>query len=113
MSQAIKLTEQFKDNLARLPAVDGLERVDILGAEGGLIASIPNMDGKRGSLAVYYYLYQQFGGLTADAAEQGLAIFAEHVADARANPGKHPNVDLLLAVNEGADPLQIAVIAAA
>lgn len=110
MSQVLQLTEQFKDNLAQLPAVDGLQRIDILSEEGGLITTIPNMDGKRGSLAVYQYLYLQYGKLDAEAAKQGLAIFAEHVADARANPGAHPNVDLLLSVSEGAEPLGIALI---
>ena len=32
------------------------------------------------------------------AAEQGLVWFAEHLADAEANPGKHPNIDLLFRV---------------
>ena len=30
--------------------------------------------------------------------QSGLEIFAEHTADARANPGKHPNIDRLLEV---------------
>ena len=38
------------------------------------------------------------GKLDAAAAERGLAWFAEHVADAEANPGKHPNIDLLFKV---------------
>ena len=39
--------------------------------------------------------------MTADipaAAARGLELFAEHTADARANPGKHPNIDLLFKV---------------
>ncbi|EKX97124.1 hypothetical protein HMPREF9996_00990 [Aggregatibacter actinomycetemcomitans Y4] len=29
-----------------------------------------------------------------------MQLFAEHTADARKNPGKHPNIDLLLRVIE-------------
>ena len=52
---------------------------------------------------LYNALAERFGGiLDGEAAEQGLEWFAEHVADAQANPGKHPNIDLLFKVkNEG------------
>ena len=112
MTKPLSITDNFKDNLAQLPAVDGLDRIDIVTQEGGLITTIPNMDGKRGSLAVYQYLGQNFSALDKEAAEQGLALFAEHVADARANPGAHPNVDLLIQISEGGDTLQIQPIAA-
>jgi hypothetical protein len=36
------------------------------------------------------------------AAHQGLAWYAEHTADARQFPGKHPNIDRLLALENGA-----------
>jgi len=49
--------------------------------------------------------------LDAKAAEHGLAIFAEHTADARNCPGAHPNVDRLLAIAAGGTPLSIEVIA--
>jgi hypothetical protein len=102
----------FKDNLKQLPAIDGVERVDLLDAAGLVVASIENQPGKQGSLAVYQYLHGAFGTLDAKAAEHGLAIFAEHTADARERPGAHPNVDRLLAIAAGGAPLTIAVIAA-
>ena len=33
--------------------------------------------------------------VAAAAAEEGLRLYAEHSADARAHPGKHPNIDRL------------------
>jgi hypothetical protein len=48
------------------------------------------------------------GRLTLDAAQEGLALYAEVVADARARPGAHPNIDLLLGVLQ-AQALQEAV----
>jgi hypothetical protein len=51
--------------------------------------------------------------LDAKAAEHGLAVFAEHTADARNRPGAHPNVDRLLAIAAGGQALRINVIAKA
>ncbi|MBN3787630.1 DUF2322 family protein [Burkholderia sp. Ac-20353] len=103
----------FKDNLAQLPAIDGIERIDLVNANGDVVASIENKPGKQGSLAVYHYLQQTFGTLDAKAAEHGLAVFGEHTADARNRPGAHPNVDHLLAIVAGGAPLRIDVIARA
>lgn len=107
----IQPSATFKDNLQQLPAIDGVTRVDLVDSEGTLVASIENQPGKKGSVAVYQYLKQVFGVLDAKAAEHGLAVFAEHAADARANPGAHPNVDRLLAIAAGGAPLAIAVVA--
>ncbi|HEY4547476.1 MAG TPA: DUF2322 family protein [Pedomonas sp.] len=102
----------FKDNLQQLPSIDGVKRIDLVDATGAVVASIENQPGKQGSLAVYQYLHQIFGTLDAKAAEHGLAVFAEHTADARGRPGAHPNVDRLLAIADGGASLSIKVIAA-
>ncbi|WBQ17969.1 DUF2322 family protein [Sphingobium yanoikuyae] len=101
----------FKDNLQLLPPIDGIARIDLKDASGEIVASIENQPGKQGSLAVYAYLQQAFGTLDAAAAEHGLAVFAEHTADARNRPGAHPNVDRLIAIVEGGDALAIEVVA--
>lgn len=112
MLVAIQPGETFKDNLRQLPPVDGVQRIDLAAAAGTVVASIENQPGKQGSLAVYQYLKQVFGILNAEAAEHGLAVFAEHTADARNRPGAHPNVDRLLAIAAGGAPLNIEIIAA-
>jgi len=109
----IEPSNVFKDNLAQLPAIDGIERIDLIDGKGAVVASIENKPGKQGSLAVYHYLQQAFGTLNADAARHGLAIFAEHTADARNRPGAHPNVDRLFEIEAGGEALRIDVIAAA
>ena len=87
----------FADTLASLPAADHLRGLDIVDAAGSVVHHIPAAPGKMGSLRVYAALAQRFGGaLDAAAVAQGLQWFAEHVADARARPGAHPNIDLLL-----------------
>lgn len=89
----------FQDNLDAMPPVDHLSGLNIENAEGEILHHIPAAPGKLGSLKLYHALAQEFGGiLDARAAERGLVWFAEHTADALANPGKHPNIDLLLRV---------------
>ncbi|MET0241587.1 MAG: DUF2322 family protein [Sphingobium sp.] len=113
MLTTIRPGPTFKDNLQQLPPIDGVQRIDLFDGTGALIASIENQPGKQGSLAVYHYLKQIFDILDARAAEHGLAVFAEHSADARARPGVHPNVDRLLAIVAGGPALTIEVVAAA
>lgn len=112
MLATIQPGSTFKDNLQQLPPIDGVARIDLVDAQGAVVASIENQPGKQGSLAVYQYLGQAFGGLDARAAEHGLDLFAEHTADARGRPGAHPNIDRLLAIVAGDAPLRIDVIAA-
>ena len=109
----IQPSSVFKDNLAHLPSIDGIERIDLIDGNGAVVASIENKPGKQGSLAVYHYLRQSFGTLDAKAAEHGLAVFAEHTVDASNRPGAHPNVDHLLAIVAGGQALRIDVVAAA
>lgn len=109
----IQPSHVFKDNLAQLPSIEGIERIDLVDGKGAVVASIENQPGKQGSLAVYHYLKQAFSMLDANAAGHGLAVFAEHTADARNRPGAHPNVDRLLAIAAGGDALRIEVVAAA
>jgi hypothetical protein len=102
----------FKDNLLKLPSIEGVQRVDLIDGGGAVVAGIENRPGQQGSLAVYQYLKQAFGLLDGRAAEHGLAVFAEHTADARNRPGAHPNIDRLIEIAAGAGPLQIEVVAA-
>ncbi|GHE68783.1 hypothetical protein GCM10019059_30700 [Camelimonas fluminis] len=111
MQAMIQPGATFRDNLQLLPPIDGVQRIDLLDGNDAVIASIGNVPGKQGSLAVYQYLGQTFGALEVKAAEHGLAVFAEHTADARNRPGAHPNIDLLLAIAAGGAPLKIRVIA--
>lgn len=111
MPTMIQPVASFKDNLQQLPAVDNVQRIDLVDQQGAVVASIENQPGKQGSLAVYQYLAQVFGPLDAKAAEHGLLIFAEHTADAKNRPGVHPNVDRLLDIVAGGAPLAINVIA--
>jgi len=89
----------FAENLETLPSVEGLERLELYAADSHEpSAVIENRPGQSGSLAVYYKVAVDFGGIGPSAAERALDLYAEHVEDARAHPGKHPNIDRLLEV---------------
>ena len=91
----------FAANLKQLPRISHLAALELIAADNTVVARIENRQGQTGSLTVYNHLGQIFGAITADAAKNGLEIFAEHSDDARANPGKHPNIDRLLALAAG------------
>lgn len=97
----------FAENLKKLPGISHLAAINLLDAEGNVIAVIENKAGSQGSLAVYNHLAQTYGSINVEAAKKGLEIFAEHAEDERANPGKHPNIARLLAVEGGQPALRV------
>ncbi len=86
----------FTDNLHALPEINGA-RLRLRDTQGAECAVIENAPGTAGSFRLYAYLAQQHGGITPEAALEGVALYAEHTEDARQHPGKHPNIDRLLA----------------
>lgn len=92
----------FAERLKTLPATTHLAALQLLDTQGQVLATIENRPGQTGSLSVYAALAEQHGGaITPAAAALGLEWYAEHTADARANPGKHPNIDRLMAWAQG------------
>ncbi len=92
---------QFAKNLKSLPPIDDLDELELFQKGSIPEAVIKNEPGKSGSLAVYYKVaMDRDGQIDADAAREALELYGEHVDDARANPGKHPNIDRLFAIIE-------------
>ena len=103
----------FAARLKQLPSTTHLAALQLLGSDGQLIATIENKPGQTGSLVVYAALAALYGGsITPAAASLGLDWYAEHTADALAFPGKHPNIDRLLAWAQGTDTYRVLTIAA-
>lgn len=102
----------FADILKTLPAIDTIDRVELYDGDT-LVDTIENRPGKAGSVAVYHALAEEFGAINKAAAVKGLILYAEHTADAQANPGKHPNIDRLFALIADDDELQLRIIHAA
>jgi hypothetical protein len=86
----------FAENLKVLPGISHLEAIQLLDSDGQVVGVIENKPGQSGSLSVYNHLGQIYGAITAEAAKKGLDLYAEHAGDARAHPGKHPNIDRLI-----------------
>ena len=90
----------FKENLSKMKPIDDVEKIELY-KNGEKLAIIPNEDGKRGSLQLYANLLGfDNGSIDYTMAQKGIELFAEHKEDAISNPGKHPNVDILLDVKE-------------
>jgi hypothetical protein len=103
----------FADTLKTLPGIAHLAGLQLIDAvTGDVVHTIENKPGQIGSLAVYNSLAETFGAITREAAVHGLELYGEHTADARANPGKHPNVDRLIAVSASGQTLRVKAIAA-
>ena len=103
----------FADRLKQLPSASHLAALHLLGADGQVLATLENKPGQAGSLAVYAALAALYGGrITPAAAHLGLEWYAEHTQDALAHPGKHPNIDRLLAWAEGSESYRAQAIAA-
>lgn len=101
----------FADRLKQLPSVSHLAALQLLDASGQVLATIENKPGQAGSLAVYHALAAKHGGtITPAAAAEGLEWYGEHLADARAHPGKHPNIDRLLAWAQGATTYGVQLV---
>ena len=103
----------FADRLKQLPSASHLAALHLLGADGQVLATIENKPGQAGSLAVYAALAALYGGhITPAAARLGLEWYAEHTADAHAFPGKHPNIDRLLAWTQGSESYAVRTVTA-
>lgn len=102
----------FADNLKQLPSIAHLAALNLVDAAGNTVASIENKPGKAGSLAVYAALAAKHGAINVAAAEDGLALFAEHTDSARAHPGSHPNIDRLLDVIASGQGYTVQLVAA-
>lgn len=97
----------FADNLKQLPKTSHILSIQLLDGEGKEVALIENKPGQAGSLTVYNHLGQIFGAITPDAAKKGMELYAEHTEDAQAHPGKHPNIDRLIAIAAGGETLRV------
>ena len=101
----------FAQRLQTIPPTDGIARPVLTDAPDPEVAALQNLPGKAGSLRVYHALAAQHNGyIGPEAATLGLQWFAEHVADAQANPGKHPNIDRLIAWAAGSAVYRVQVL---
>ena len=101
--------QKFSDILPTLAPADGVQRISLSHADGRNAGVIENKPGSQGSIRVYHHLQQKWGTLGSEAAQEGLAIYAEHTEDAKLNPGKHPNIDRLFEIIKSQQALNIKI----
>jgi hypothetical protein len=102
----------FADNLKQLPSAAHLQALELIDAAGQSVARIENKPGQAGSLQLYAALATRHGSIDVAAAREGVELYAEHTADARLHPGKHPNIDRLLQVIETQQGFTVKLIEA-
>lgn len=102
--------QKFSDVLLTLDNTDHVKRIELYHENGSAAGVIDNKPGSQGSVKVFHHLYKMYGGITLDAAVEGLSLYAEHTEDAENCPGKHPNVDKLISVLENEEPLTVKVV---
>lgn len=102
----------FADILKQLPPITQLRGLQLLDEQGAAVATLDNQPGSAGSVAVYAALAERYGAITVEAAHEGLQLYAEHTADARAHPGKHPNIDRLLGLVERGGRFEVKLLPA-
>jgi len=102
--------KNFSEILATLENSEHVKSVILLDSQGGEAGIIENKPGSSGSVKVYHHLFKKWGSIHAEAAQDGLEIYAEHTQDARTNKGKHPNIDRLFSVIESGDSLSVRLI---
>ena len=105
--QLPSFNEKFSENLSLLPTADKVVAIELVDQSGAQAGKIENKPGQAGSLRVYCWLAEAFGAITPEAADVGLKIYGEHTQDARANPGKHPNIDRLFSIQTPDQALRV------
>ncbi|MDH2917770.1 MAG: DUF2322 family protein [Sideroxydans sp.] len=103
--------KKFNDILACLDSAEHLASIALFNADGSNAGLIENKAGSLGSLKLYQHLAKKFGSLSVAAAQEGIAMYAEHTHDAKLHPGKHPNIDRLLNVIKNQHALSIKLTA--
>jgi hypothetical protein len=89
------------ENLATLKQnAEGLERLELYGDGYAPDWVVENRTGSTASLRIYYEVAVEFGGIGPSAARRALELYGEKVEEARAEPGRHPNIDRLLQIIE-------------
>jgi len=90
----------FEENVNSLRSAKHIERIDII-KNGEIIGEIKCDIMKKGSLRIFAHLVDfHNGSIHFENAQEGLKLYAEMTEDARQNPGKHPNIDILLGLKE-------------
>jgi len=92
--------KKFSKNLLSIPKNKKTVLLRIYNERDELISIMPNVPGTQGSVQIFQHIADQKGNINFEAAKQGLNLFGENLADAKKNPGKHKNLEILLRLKQ-------------
>ena len=96
----------FADNLKKLPGISHLAAINLLDADGNVVAAIENKAGSQGSLARYNHLAQTTVSINAEAAKKAWR-FSPSMARTNGPIRANPNIARLLQIEAGAPALRV------
>lgn len=102
--------QKFKDILETLDDASHVKKIQLFDKEKNLVSTIESKPGTLGSIRVYHHLWKTFGVIDINAAIEGVDLYSEHAENAQDNPGRHPNIDILMNVIENEEVLSVKII---
>jgi|TARA_B110000967_G_C18489518_1_gene366092 hypothetical protein len=102
--------QEFKVILETLENASHIKKIILFNKDGEIEGTIENIPGSLGSIKLYNHLFLKFGGLSIDAALEGVELYSEYIEEAKNYPGKHPNIDRLFNIINKEEALKITVI---
>ena len=91
----------YKDHLKSLKQpYERVAALECYGESDSPAFIIENQPDDQGALAIYYEVAVKHGGLTPQAAEEALVLFAEYAEQARTSPGRYKDIDRLFLIIE-------------
>ncbi|RIY33962.1 hypothetical protein CJP74_00630 [Psittacicella melopsittaci] len=83
-----------------LPSASSVAAINIFDGYNNLVEHLENKGDSQSSVQLLNYLSTIYDGVfDKDVAINGLSMYEDYLADALANPGKHPYLDLLLSLS--------------
>ena len=88
--------KNFSENLVSIPKCKFTVLVRVYNEKKDLLSIIPNIHGKQGSVQIFEHISDAKGYINFEAAKWGISLYGENLEDAKKNPGKHKNLELLI-----------------
>jgi len=101
--------KNFTENLLSIPKNKKTVLIRVYNERDDLVSIIPNIQGKDGSVQIFEHISDTRGNINFESAKQGINLYGENIDDAKKNPGKHKNLELLTSINQN-ENLRISIV---
>jgi len=99
-----------QDKLEGLPSVDNLAGLELYGEGFEPEAWVEHTPDRTTTVAIYYQMAIDYGGISPTAARKALDLFGDQAEEARAHPGRHPDIDRLFEVIDRGQYLSVRAV---